>query len=413
VYSSNRYFNQPTPKPVSTGNVRVVGKELYVGGRHFKARGVGYQPVPIGSPISRAILDFIYTDPEILARDMALLRGMSVNTIRLWSEAPDTTLLDACYNGGVDPIYVVMGFWVPLYAGVDYSDPATAAFIEADFRDYVIQFKDHPAVLAWGIGNENNLAYGGNVADWFALANDLALAAYTEEGASYHPTVVINGGMRHFGDTALGSDDVSLDYVDMWGHNAYPGYDFRCYFDYFDRLSAKPLLFTEFGIDAYDNQAGGEYQSVQADYVVQQWRQLEARSVGATVMAYSDEWWKADDPNNHDLGGYATHLHPDGFSNEEWWGVVWVEDNGTSPDILHPREVYYALGDEYAHPLGDMNCDAVIDGLDIAAFVTAMLDPMGYPLAYPNCDITNTDLNGDDTTDLGDAAIFVELLTSE
>jgi hypothetical protein len=206
------------------------------------------------------------------------------------------------------------------------------------------------------------------VADWYALANHLAQAAYEEEGAGYHPTVVINGGMRHFGDIEYGSDDASLNYVDVWGHNAYPGYDFHCYFDYFDRLSAKPLIITEFGIDAYDNQSGGEYQAVQADYVVQQWRQLETASAGGTVMAYSDEWWKADDPASHDLGGYATHRHPDGYSNEEWWGVVWVEDNGGAPDIMHPRQVYSALTAEYADVCGDHDLDGDTDLADYAAF---------------------------------------------
>jgi hypothetical protein len=368
VYSSLRYDRQPATKPASTGPVQIVGRDLFVAGRPFRVKGVGYQPTPIGYPIERWVLDFIYTDPQIITRDMGLLRSMNVNTIRTWSQVPDIALLDACYNGGDDPIYVIMGFWVPLHAGVDYSDPATAAAIESDFQGYVNQFKDHPAVLAWGIGNENNLAYDGDVADWYALANDLAQVAYAEEGAGYHPTVVINGGMRYSGDVDFGSDDASLDYVDVWAHNAYPGYAFRCYFDYYDLLSAKPLIFTEYGIDAYDNQSGGEYQSVQADYVVQQWRQLEAASVGGTLMAYSDEWWKAGDPNNHDLGGYATRMHPDGFSNEEWWGLVWVEDNGVGPDIMHPRLAYYALAAEYADVSGDYDLDDDTDLADFAAF---------------------------------------------
>jgi hypothetical protein len=180
--------------------------------------------------------------------------------------------------------------------------------------------------------------------------------------------VVVNGGMLHFGSVDLGSDDASMDYVDAWGHNAYPGYDFHCYFDYYDNLTAKPLVFTEYGIDAYDNESGGEYQAVQADYVTQQWRQMETACLGATVMAYSDEWWKAGDPNNQDLGGYGTRMHPDGYSNEEWWGMVSVEDNGSSPDILHPRLVYDALAMEYADVTGDYDLDDDADLRDFAAF---------------------------------------------
>ena len=100
VSSANRYRNQPTGKPVSTGTVQVVGKSLFVDGRAFQVRGVGYQPTPIcSSPTSREVLDHMYTDPCILARDLPRLRAMNVNTIRLWVKPPDATVLDACYNG--------------------------------------------------------------------------------------------------------------------------------------------------------------------------------------------------------------------------------------------------------------------------------------------------------------------------
>lgn len=370
VTSANRQRRQPGSKPVSTGNVALVDGALYVEGRPFRVKGVGYQPVPIGASPSRAVLDYIYTDSAILSRDLTLLRAMNVNTIRLWSEAPDTTLLNACYNGGVDPIYVIMGFWVPQWTGIDYADPTLRASIELDFRDYVSQFRDHPAVLAWGIGNENNLNYTGDMADWYSLANDLAAAAYDVEGAAYHPCVIVNGALLHLGDSAAGSDDISLDAVDMWGVNLYFGYDAHAHFDYYDALSAKPLVFTEYGIDAWDNVAGVEYQSVHADYLVHQWRQIESRCLGASLMAYSDEWWKAGTPTVHDYGGYGTsiYMHPDMFSNEEWWGIVAPIDAGAGPDVMQPRSAYYALGAEYRDITGDYDGDDDVDVADFAAF---------------------------------------------
>ncbi len=50
----------------------------------------------------------------------------------------------------------------------------------------------------------------------------------------------------------------------MWGHNAYFGYDTHCYFEYYDRVTAKPLVVTEYGIDAYDMTVGMEYKNLQA-----------------------------------------------------------------------------------------------------------------------------------------------------
>ena len=53
---------------------------------------------------------------------------------------------------------------------------------------------------------------------------------------------------------------------------------------------------------------------------------------GGTIMEYCDEWWKAGDPDEHDI-----HL-------EEWWGLFSVEiDSAGSPDIVIPREAYHDL----------------------------------------------------------------------
>ena len=62
---------------------------------------------------------------------------------------------------------------------------------------------------------------------------------------------------------------------------------------------------------------------------------------------------------------------------------------------------------------GDMNCDGLVDGLDIGPFVLALLDPTGYAMQYPDCNILNGDLIADGVVDLADIAPFVALLTAE
>jgi hypothetical protein len=295
---------------------------------------------------------------------------MGVNTVRLWGKLPpNEVLLDKLYNGGNNPIYAIMGVWID--PNLDYNDPNIIRDLEQDFGAYVEEFKSHPAVLGWGIGNEVNLAYlkggakeGRSPSEWYALANRLAKEAHRIEGDSYHPTMIINGGLTFLGDTEHGSDDVSLDHVDAWGVNAYFGYEAHCYFDYYHRLSAKPLVVTEFGIDAYDNIAGEEDPNLQAEWDVQQWQAICTSTAGGTVMEYSDEWWKCDNPNLQGTCGFITDTHPDRYSNEEWYGIVSVQDNGASCDVVTPRKAYSALGEEFTSNDTDWDCDSIVDPND-------------------------------------------------
>lgn len=411
VVSAGRHFPMPTTKPQSSGPVQVSGKTLQVNGQPFLVKGVGYQPTPIGMGISGSVIDYIYTDPVILARDMEILRSMGANTIRTWAQPPDESLLDACYNGGIQPIRVIVGFWVPQDPGINYAHPGTAAAIETEFRALVNQFKNHPALLGWGIGNENNLTYARPLSEWYALANDLAAAAYDEEGSTYHPCIVVNGGLRDLGDTLQGSDDSAMNMIDIWGTNIYPGDSFYCSFDYFDEISTKPLLATEYGIDALDHRIQVEYENTHAEFVLAQWQQLRARSLGGTVMAYSDEWWKAGWPAAHDAGGYGTAAHPDSYSNEEWWGIVRPQDNGPAPDVMVPRQAWYALANDFLGPPGDMDCDGSVAMDDIELFVRALLDPVDFANAGLSCPLSKADMNADTSVNGSDVEGFVTALT--
>jgi hypothetical protein len=48
-------------------------------------------------------------------------------------------------------------------------------------------------------------------------------------------------------------------------------------------------------------------------------------------------------PALHSTCGYSTAAHPDGYPNEEWWGVMRTVDNGSAPDIMQPRAVNSTL----------------------------------------------------------------------
>ena len=359
-------------KPPSTGPVTVIERHILIDGATYSIKGVGYAPTPIGeAPWSWSFPDHGVRDTLIYHRDFDLLQQMHCNTIRTWGQVTGE-LLDKADEYGLK---VLCGFWVD--TDLDLEDQLVRNSVISNFRTYVNTFKDYPAVLMWSIGNEQNYQNGNNPA-WYSLVNEMAREAYEEEGESYHPVTSPNGDIYNIGDRFMEADDISMNYLDAWGANVYSGISFGDLFERYSVRSTKPFWISEYGIDAWDHQNKREYPEIQALYVTSLWSEMETNAdicAGGTIMAYCDEWWKNGNPYDQEPGGYPTPNHPDGWSDEEYYGIMWVEDNGNNPDIMHPREVYYSLQNtwETFEMRGDVNSDGEINVLDVLAVVNHIL----------------------------------------
>ena len=347
--------------------VTVSSRKVFVNGKSFTVRGVGYAPTPIGGDPETAPPhgDFFTSSySTIYNRDLPLLRQMGANTIRLWGWKHDgdhSDFLDAAYNNGIRPIYIIVSYW--LDASRDISDPTVRQAIKAEFTQMVAIHKNHPAVLMWAIGNELNAPWMfGDSDDLFSLIDEMAGAAHTEEGDNYHPvtTPLADSNLIN----TITNRDSEVPHLDAWSVQVYRGSSFGSLFSDYAMASDKPLVITEYGIDAYDDENKDEYENLgtpyQAIYAESLWNEIVANSdicSGGSIMAYSDEWWKGKHgqsdsnhpscpeaaPDFHSACGYANDAYPDGYANEEWWGIMRIVDNGTSPDIMQPRVVYYTL----------------------------------------------------------------------
>jgi hypothetical protein len=345
----------------------VSGRRLLVNGEFFTVKGVGYAPTPIGAdPETMPPYGDYFTvaHSAIYSRDLPLLRQMGANTVRLWGwkyDADHNDFLDAAFNDGTRPIYVIASYW--LDPSRDISDPTVRQAIIAEFTHMVAIHKDHPAVLMWAIGNELNAPWMFGDSDLlFGLIDDMAAAAHAEEGTVYHPVTTPLADVNLI--ATIANRDPEVPNLDVWSVQVYRGSSFGSLFTEYAAASAKPLVITEYGIDAYDDENDGEYEILgtpyQASYAEALWGEIVANSdvcSGGAIMAYSDEWWKGKvgstdpdhpgcpdyDPGFHSGCGYATGAHPDGYANEEWWGIVRPANNDTEPDTLRPRTVYYTL----------------------------------------------------------------------
>jgi hypothetical protein len=373
--------------------VQVNGRELMVDFdgdniyTRFTVKGVGYIPVPIGGfpDGNRSCLytgelnetaQFncaynVYNDPAVLDRDLPLMAAMNANSIRTWSEVTPLLLDKAQQNN----LKVIAGFWIPY--DWNYAKDEVRQTLLDSFRTYVATYKDHPAILMWGLSNENNLHFCDCCAEdcnqteqakaFYSLVNEMAKEAKRVEGEREHPVMLVSADLGDIGSTEKGCDDASLTFIDLHGINAYRGSSFEFedsnLFAEYKKRSQKGMLVTEFGIDAWYTadkdrpEKGLERQDLQALYLGLSWETIIKNGVktfgpsnGGVVFVYSDPWWAHEGlwsktAATHDYG-YAPNWpggQPDGFVNQEWWGIVALEKNPDDPqgiNVVKLREAY-------------------------------------------------------------------------
>ena len=68
--------------------------------------------------------------------------------------------------------------------------------------------------------------------------------------------------------------------MDILGTNMYRGVSFGDAFERVKKEYGKPLLFTEFGADAFNAISNSEDQESQAYYMVNNWKEIYANSAG-------------------------------------------------------------------------------------------------------------------------------------
>jgi hypothetical protein len=136
------------------------------------------------------------------------------NSIRTWSTyGAEKTLAEANKNG----LTVMMGLDVARERhGFDYNDPKAVADQLQRLRADVMKYKDDPALLFWGIGNELNLDYT-NPKVWQAVQQ---IAEMIHEVDPNHPTSTVLAGLNQ---KEVNYIKVMCPAVDILSINTYAG----------------------------------------------------------------------------------------------------------------------------------------------------------------------------------------------
>jgi hypothetical protein len=120
---------------------------------------------------------------------MDKIKAYGGNSVRLWGAENAQEVLDEAQKRGIT---VMLGLWMaPERHGFDYSDKWACEDQLAQFKLVVSRFKNHPALLMWGVGNEVDLEYS-DFSVWQAVQN---IAQMIHEEDKNHPTCVVTAGI--------------------------------------------------------------------------------------------------------------------------------------------------------------------------------------------------------------------------
>lgn len=362
------------------------GTRLQVDGKDFMVNGMNWDYFPIGTNYAYSL----WTQPDdvikaALDAEMSLLKSMGVNAIRQYTGVQPKWVRYIYENYG---IYTMLNHSFGRYgltldgayiANTEYADPRVREQLLAEVQAMVKEFRGVPGVLMYLLGNENNYGLfweGAETEDipledrkstvrarhMYQLFNEAAVAMKAIDTTV--PVAMCNGDMLFIDIIAEECKD-----VDIYGTNMYRGLSFGDAFQVAREKLNRPILFTEFGSDAFNALENAEDQYSQAKYMLANWQEIyenaaglgkAGNSIGGFTFQFSDGWWKYGQTKNlsvHDNnaswsnGGYQFDFR-EGVNNmnEEWFGICAKgPTNARGLYQLYPRAAYYAL--KKAHTL--------------------------------------------------------------
>jgi hypothetical protein len=383
------------------------GMKLVVNGNDFMINGMNWDYIPIGTNTVNA--NFWTKSDDIiksaLDAEMSLLQNMGVNAIRQYTGVPPKWIQYIYENYGIYTMLnhsfgryglTIDGVWTPV---TKYGEAKTQKILLNEIQKLVSDYKDTPGILLYLLGNENNygLFWAGAETEDFPEGQEQINAVGENRGRpmyklmneasklikgidSSHPVAICNGDVLFIDIIAEECKD-----IDIYGTNTYRGKSFGDMFQVVKDKLNLPIMFTEFGADAYNAMDNQEDQKMQAFYMVENWKEIYQNaaglgkvenSIGGFTFQFSDGWWKAGfddrkDADSHQTeatwngGGYTLDIAYPGANNmnEEWFGICAKGPTNTRGlYTLYPRAAYYAL--KKAHSLNPYGADVNAEFVD-------------------------------------------------
>lgn len=170
---------------------------------------------------------------------LELLAASGGNSIRTWSTDNLEEILDEAHKHGLT---VCVGLWLGHERhGFDYQNERSVVSQLEQCVAAVRKYKDHPAVLMWGIGNEME-GEGNNPAVWYAVDH---IARECKRIDPDHPTMTVIAELGP-NENKVRNIERFCPHIDIIGLNSYGGITSLA--ERYQKAGvSKPYVVTEFG----------------------------------------------------------------------------------------------------------------------------------------------------------------------
>ena len=334
--------------------------------------------------------------------------------MRIWSADGAGEILDEAHRLGLT---VTLGIWLGHERhGFDYRDAKQVKSQLQKARETVLAYRDHPALLLWGIGNEmEGFESGDDPVIWKAV-NDVA--AMVKQLDPHHPTMTVTSEV---GGARIEFVHERSPAIDIHGINSYGGAQTVA-----ERLrdggATKPFVITEFGpvgpweMPTTDWGAPYEQTSTQkADFYRQSYEKAVLEPRGQSLGAYAflwghkmeatatwfgmflddgaklgavdvmSEFWSGEPPDN--LAPTIEPLVTNGDPALEPGAILTASTRAGDPDgdevtvtwALRPESGDYLTGGDFRRALPDIE-GAVLESTNAEATIRMPEEPGAYRL---------------------------------
>ncbi len=236
------------------------------------------------------------------------------NSIRTWTTNGLGPILEAAQQRGLT---VCAGIWLePECNWFSYANAEHCARQTERVKKEVLQYRDHPALLFWGIGNEAE-GDGNNMAYWIQLE---VLAKAVKELDSAHPSFTALAGLQPLKIAGLNALTPSLDFVGINTYGALTG--LRSYLA--ERKWTRPWVVTEYG-------PRGFWESPRAPWGAP----IEQTSTEKAVFIRK-AYQAAIQPAGDCWGGYVFLWGQKQEATSTWFGIFTESGESTAVrDVMH------------------------------------------------------------------------------